>query len=173
MSGSEKSAGNAAWLMHGRTVWTQVCTYAGNRLRILRCEVCDAVRGTAWDYFMGGQAQQEAAGSQHQQQELSTAGCGGATKEAAPAHAAARPQALPVAESTGSREQVEGRVQDIAGSSRQGEGEQAPGMVQERRMMAHWAPACGEMAPSRAARCAGVAARLLGRVTKQSMRTTT
>lgn len=116
--------------MHGRAVRTQVCTFAGNRLRILRCEVCDAVRGTAWDYFMGGQAQQEAAGSQHRQQDAGTAtnsgpaGREGATAEAAPAHAAAEAQAAPVSESTASRDQVEGRPEDLAGSSRGGEGEQ-------------------------------------------------
>ena len=29
----------------------QVCTFSDNRVQILRCAMCDAVRGTSWDYY--------------------------------------------------------------------------------------------------------------------------
>lgn len=35
----------------------QVCTYAGNKQQILRCDVCDSVRGTHWDYYLGQNAE--------------------------------------------------------------------------------------------------------------------
>lgn len=30
-----------------------MCTYADNRLQILRCGMCGSVRGTSWNYFHG------------------------------------------------------------------------------------------------------------------------
>ncbi|BDA41352.1 probable DNA polymerase IV at N-terminal half [Coccomyxa sp. Obi] len=45
--------------------WTcQVCTYSGNHPRILRCDICDSVRGTRWDYYLG-QSAEATSGSQH------------------------------------------------------------------------------------------------------------
>jgi len=35
----------------------QVCTFADNRVQILRCAMCDAVRGTSWAYFRTTQAE--------------------------------------------------------------------------------------------------------------------
>ena len=107
-----------------------MCTFAGNRLRILRCQVCDSVRGTAWDYFMGGHGQAEAAASQHQQQEAAgstdsaPAVSEGAPGGAAPAHAGAGSAAVPVG---GSASRERSGLQDGAGSSGAGEGGQAGG----------------------------------------------
>lgn len=41
----------------------QVCTYSGNQPRILRCDICDSVRGTRWDYYLG-QGTEACSGSQ-------------------------------------------------------------------------------------------------------------
>ena len=35
----------------------QVCTFSGNRAQILRCAICDAVRGTSWGYYRATQAE--------------------------------------------------------------------------------------------------------------------
>ena len=42
----------------------QVCTFDDNRHQILRCAICDAVRGTSLDYFMGHNAE-VSSGTQH------------------------------------------------------------------------------------------------------------
>ena len=42
----------------------QVCTFEDNRHQILRCAICDAVRGTSLDYFMGHNAE-VSSGAQH------------------------------------------------------------------------------------------------------------
>ncbi len=31
----------------------QVCTFAGNRPQVLRCAVCDSLRGTRWETYAG------------------------------------------------------------------------------------------------------------------------
>lgn len=40
-----------------RWLLMQVCTFDDNRPQILRCAICDAVRGTSLDYFMGHNAE--------------------------------------------------------------------------------------------------------------------
>ncbi len=40
-----------------------MCTYSGNHSRILRCDICDSVRGTRWDYYLGQNAE-ASSGSQ-------------------------------------------------------------------------------------------------------------
>lgn len=40
-----------------------MCTYSGNHPRILRCDICDSVRGTRWDYYLG-QSAEASSGSQ-------------------------------------------------------------------------------------------------------------
>ena len=39
----------------------QVCTFSSNRAQILRCAICDAVRGTSWEYYKITQAQSSPA----------------------------------------------------------------------------------------------------------------
>ena len=46
----------------------QVCTFDDNRHQILRCAICDAVRGTSLDYFMGHHAE-VSSGTQHEVQD--------------------------------------------------------------------------------------------------------
>ena len=41
-----------------------MCTFDDNRHQILRCAICDAVRGTSLDYFMGRNAE-VSSGTQH------------------------------------------------------------------------------------------------------------
>ncbi len=55
----------------------QVCTYVGNKQQILRCEVCDSVRGTAWDYYLGLNA--EVSSQQAPAREPGGKAAGGAT----------------------------------------------------------------------------------------------
>ena len=49
--------------MHVR-LCMQVCTFDDNRQQILRCAICDAVRGTSLDHFMGHHAEVSSA-AQH------------------------------------------------------------------------------------------------------------
>ena len=50
------------------TCLLQVCTFDDNRHQILRCAVCDAVRGTSLDYFVGHHAE-VSSGTQHDAQD--------------------------------------------------------------------------------------------------------
>ena len=43
-----------------RTWSCQVCTFAGTRAQILRCAMCNAVRGTGWGYYQSAVAEQSA-----------------------------------------------------------------------------------------------------------------
>ena len=58
----------------------QVCTFDDNRHQILRCAICDAVRGTSLDYFMGHNAE-VSSGVQHDAPD-STAKAGPRSKRA-------------------------------------------------------------------------------------------
>ena len=45
--------------MHAPRTWScQVCTFAGNRAQVLRCALCDAVRGTSWRRYQSAAAEQ-------------------------------------------------------------------------------------------------------------------
>ena len=54
----------------------QVCTFGDNRPQILRCSVCDAVRGTTLDYFMGHNAEVSSASASQQDAQDSAAKAG-------------------------------------------------------------------------------------------------
>ena len=43
----------------------QVCTFEDNRHQILRCAICDAVRGTSLEYFMGHHHAEVSSAAQH------------------------------------------------------------------------------------------------------------
>ena len=45
--------------VHAPRTWScQVCTFAGNRAQVLRCALCDAVRGTSWGRYHSATAAQ-------------------------------------------------------------------------------------------------------------------
>ena len=55
-SGSEQTVAVRA----PRTWPCQVCTFAGNRAQVLRCAMCNAVRGTSWEYYQSSVADRSA-----------------------------------------------------------------------------------------------------------------
>lgn len=52
----------------------QVCTFDDNRHQILRCAICDAVRGTSLDYFMGHNAEVSSGTQQDPQDSVTKSG---------------------------------------------------------------------------------------------------
>lgn len=50
----------------------QVCTFEDNRHQILRCAICDAVRGTSLEYFMGHHHAEVSSTEQHDMHETAT-----------------------------------------------------------------------------------------------------
>ena len=57
--GHDTSSSKQAVAMHAPRTWScQVCTFAGNRAQVLRCALCDAVRGTSWGRYHSAAAEQ-------------------------------------------------------------------------------------------------------------------
>ena len=70
----------------------QVCTFEDNRHQILRCAICDAVRGTSLEYFMGHHHAEVSSTAQHDVHETAATTTTGARSRRAGADAAGNKQ---------------------------------------------------------------------------------